>query len=229
MFKSLITLAALIFAAAPALAQQTSAEQAEAFVQENARGVIGTLQALEEGERELDSVREEFRRRIDELADVERVTNFVLGRYRRTASRDELEAFRETFREYAISVYETELTNYAGQTLTVTGSVTRSPGDYVVRSEVSGGPQGKTYDVNWRVLEEDGELQVLDAQVFGIWLAQTQREQILSIIGNNRGDVSAATQALNERLNQSEAETAQAPTASPSEETESGSEPESRD
>ena len=210
MLRLLLTAAALMFTAS-ASAQDADAEQAEAFVQENARAIIDTLQALEAGERDLDAVRAEFRSRIDELADVERVTNFVLGRYRRTASQEALEEFRETFREYAISVYETELTNYAGQTLTVTGSVTRRPGDYVVRSEVTGGPQDRTYDVNWRVLEDDGELQVVDAQVFGVWLAQTQREQILSIIGNNRGHVSAATQALNERLADSDAETAEAP------------------
>ncbi len=210
MLRSILAAAALLIAPAAA-AQSTDAEQAETFVQNNARAVIDTLQALEEGERALEAVREEFRSRIDELADVERITNFVLGRYRRTASQDELEAFRETFREYAISVYETELTNYAGQTLSVTGSVTRRSGDYVVRSQVTGGPEGRTYDVNWRVLEQDGALQVVDVQVFGVWLAQTQREQILSIIGNNRGDVSAATRALNERLNDSDAETADAP------------------
>lgn len=207
MLRALIACLAVLISA-PAFALESSADEAEQFVQTNAEAVIDTLQALEEGERELEAVREEFRERIDTLADVERITNFVLGRYRRTASEETLAAFRETFREYAISVYETELTNYAGQTLTVTGSVTRSPGDYVVRSEVSGGPQGETYEVNWRVLERDGALQVLDAQVFGIWLAQTQREQILSIIGDNRGDVSAATQALEERLDDSEARTA---------------------
>jgi phospholipid transport system substrate-binding protein len=207
MIRLILAAAALMFSTA-AVAQDTTAEDAEAFVQENARSVIETLQALQEGDRDLAEVREEFRSRIDDLADVERITNFVLGRYRRTASEEELADFRETFREYAISVYETELTNYAGQTLTVTGSVTRSPGDYVVRSEVTGGPEGRTYEVNWRVLEEDGELQVLDAQVFGVWLAQTQREQILSIIGNNRGQVSAATEALIDRLDRSEAQTA---------------------
>jgi len=213
MFKSVLAAAALILTGA-ASAQDTSASEAEAFVESNAQRVIETLQALQAGERDLDEVRAEFRDRIDRLADVERITNFVLGRYRRTASEEDLAAFRETFREYAISVYETELTNYAGQTLSVTGSVTRSPGDYVVRSEVTGGPDGRTYDVNWRVLESDGELQVLDAQVFGVWLAQTQREQILSIIGNNRGQVSAATEALNDRLQNSGTQTADAPQGS---------------
>jgi len=199
MLKVLISAFALAFAAPMALAQSTTAEDAEAFVQTQANQVIETLSALESGERDLASVRQEFRDRIDELADVERVSNFVLGRYRRTASEDVLSEFRTAFRNYAISVYESELSAYAGQQLEVTDSVTRREGDYVVRSRVFGGPQGEEFDVNWRILETDGELKAVDVEVLGVWLAQTQREQILSVIGDNGGDVSAATEMLRNR------------------------------
>ena len=199
MLKVLISAFALALAAPMALAQSTTAEDAEAFVQIQANQVIETLSALESGERDLASVRQEFRDRIDELADVERISNFVLGRYRRTASEDVLSEFRTAFRNYAISVYESELSAYAGQQLEVTDSVTRREGDYVVRSRVFGGPQGEEFDVNWRILETDGELKAVDVEVLGVWLAQTQREQIVSVIGDHGGDVSAATEMLRNR------------------------------
>ncbi|MGX6648369.1 MlaC/ttg2D family ABC transporter substrate-binding protein [Maricaulaceae bacterium MS644] len=186
---------------APVLAQSAAAQDAESFVSENAQEVISSLQELESGEVQLDTVREDFRERIQRLADLERITNFVLGRYRRTASEEQLTEFRDTFREYAFSVYENELNNYAGQTLEVTRTITRRDGDYIVESDVTGGPDGRTYEVNWRVLRnESGDLQVVDVQVMGIWLAQTQRDQIISVIGNNRGDVSAATELLRSKL-----------------------------
>ena len=198
---ALTVLSAFAVLTAPVFGQ-ASAQDAEAFVSENAQEVISSLQALDAGERQLDAVRADFRDKVQSLADVDRITNFVLGRYRRTADEAQLSEFRDTFREYAFSVYENELTNYAGQTLDVTGSVTRSPGDYIVETVVTGGPEGREYDVNWRVLENDsGDLQVVDVQVMGIWLAQTQREQITSVIGNNRGDVSAATDLLRSKLN----------------------------
>jgi phospholipid transport system substrate-binding protein len=197
---ALTALAALGLWTAPALAQ-TGAQDAEAFISQNAHGVITSLQALESGEVQLEAVRDDFRARIQTLADVDRITNFVLGRYRRTASEAQLADFQATFREYAFSVYENELNNYAGQTLDVTRSITRSPGDYIVETEVTGGPEGGTYEVNWRVVEnESGGLQVVDVQVMGIWLAQTQRDQIISVIGNARGDVSAATALLRSKL-----------------------------
>lgn len=194
-FGALVVLTAPVFG-------QASAQNAERFVAENAQDVISTLRELDQGETQLDAVREQFRDKVQSLADVDRITNFVLGRYRRTADEQALSTFRDTFREYAFSVYENELTNYAGQELEVTGSVTRRPGDFIVETKVTGGPEGREYDVNWRVLESDGgDLQVVDVQVMGIWLAQTQREQITSVIGNARGDVSAATELLQSKLN----------------------------
>ena len=200
MMKTLISAFALALAAPAALlAQSTTADDAEAFVQTQANQVIETLTELKEGQTDLASVRQDFRNRIDALADVDRISNFVLGRYRRTASEADLNAFRTAFRNYAIGVYESELSAYAGQQLEVTGSVTRNPGDYIVRSRVFGGPEGQEYDVNWRILDTNGDLKAVDVEVLGVWLAQTQREQILSVIGDHGGDVNAATEMLRNR------------------------------
>jgi len=197
-----LAFAAALFAAVTAFTGSAAARQdaqaAEAFVQQNAQDVIDSLRAYRSGERDLDVVKAEFRDRIEALTDVERVTNFVLGRYRRTGDADDIAEFREVFREFAISIYENELTGYAGQTLEVTGSVQRSEDDYIVRSVVRGGEN--PIEVNWRVLETDDGMRVVDVQVERVWLAQTQREQITSIIGDNNGDVSAATRALRERM-----------------------------
>lgn len=194
---SLAAAFALFILAQPSHAQ--SADEAEAFVQREAQEVINALQAFHDGELDEETLKRNFRDRIDMLADVPRITNFVLGRYRRGADEAVLEEFRTVFREFAINVYERELGNYAGQTLEVTGSVTRSQGDFIVRSTVRGNANGEDVAVNWRVMSTDGTMKVVDAEVMGVWLAQTQREEITSIIGNARGDIGAATRALRQR------------------------------
>ncbi|WP_429911947.1 MlaC/ttg2D family ABC transporter substrate-binding protein [Glycocaulis sp.] len=194
---SLAAAFALLTFAQPSHAQ--SAGEAEAFVQREAQEVINALQAFHDGELDEETLKRNFRDRIDMLADVPRITHFVLGRYRRGADEAELEEFRTVFREFAINVYERELGNYAGQTLEVTGSVTRSQGDFIVRSTVRGNGNGEDVPVNWRVMSGDDGMKVVDAEVMGVWLAQTQREEITSIIGNARGDISAATRALRQR------------------------------
>lgn len=181
----------------PAAAQ--TASDAEAFVQREAQQVIDALQAFHDGELDEATLRRNFRDRVDQLADVPRITRFVLGRYRRGADEAQLEEFQTVFRQFAISVYEHELGNYAGQTLDVTGSVTRAPGDFIVRSTVRANGSGEDVPVNWRVMSGDNGLRVLDAEVMGVWLAQTQRDEITSIIGNAGGDISAATRALRQR------------------------------
>jgi phospholipid transport system substrate-binding protein len=199
MTRILFAFCLLIFTASAHASQSTPAD-AERFVQENARSVIASLEDLAAGERDIDSVRAEFRARIDALIDLERITNMVLGRYRRTAPEEDVDEFREVFREYAASVYESELTSYTGQQFEVTGSIERRQGDYIVQSRVYGGDSGQEFRVNWRVMENRaGELRVVDAEVAGVWLALTQREQITGIIGNNRGDVTAATRVLRDR------------------------------
>lgn len=181
----------------PAAAQ--TASDAEAFVQREAQQVIDALQAFHDGELDEATLRRNFRDRVDQLADVPRITRFVLGRYRRGADEAQLEEFQTVFRQFAISVYEHELGNYAGQTLDVTGSVTRAPGDFIVRSTMRANGSGEDVPVNWRVMSGDDGLRVLDAEVMGVWLAQTQRDEITSIIGNAGGDISAATRALRQR------------------------------
>ena len=192
-------LAALLLLALSGHAFAQSASEAEAFVQREAQEVINALQAFRDGELDEATLRRNFRDRVDQLADVPRITGFVLGRFRRGADEAELEEFRTVFREFAINVYERELGNYAGQTLDVTGSVTRAPGDFIVRSTVRARGNGEDVAVNWRVMSGDNGLRVVDAEVMGVWLAQTQREEITSIIGNAGGDISAATRALRQR------------------------------
>lgn len=184
----------------PVNASPQSASEAEAFVQREAQAVIDALQAFHEGELDEATLRRNFRDRVDSLADVPRITHFVLGRYRRGADAAELEEFTTVFREFAINVYERELGNYAGQTLEVNGSVTRAAGDFIVRSTVRANGNGEDVPVNWRVMSGYNGLRVVDAEVMGVWLAQTQRDEITSIIGNARGDITAATRTLRERM-----------------------------
>lgn len=185
-----------LFASAAAYADTA----AETFVTQKANEA---LQILNESDIPLQDKKARFRALVDEVADVPRITRFVLGRYSRGLDQAELAAFSEAFRSYAIGVYEERLGDYAGETLEVTGSTERAPGDVVVHTQIAGGNQGEPLPVNWRVLTNDaGEMRVVDVEVYGVWLAINQREEIVGIIENNRGQVAAATQALRSKLNE---------------------------
>jgi phospholipid transport system substrate-binding protein len=191
-------LAIMISSAGAATADQS----AEAFVEANANEV---LRVLNDNTVTLPEKKERFRTLVEEIADVPRITRFVLGRYARGLDPREMEAFSSVFRRYAISVYESRLGDYAGETLTVTGSTDRAPGDSIVHTEVTGGSQEQALPVNWRVLTTpEGQHKVVDVEVYGVWLAINQRDEIVSIIQNAGGRVSAATEALQGKLDELE-------------------------
>jgi phospholipid transport system substrate-binding protein len=183
-----LTSAALV-AAAPVLAQAVRSHgdpQAEAFVQAEASRV---LQVLSEKDMTLSAKKKVFRTLIDEVADVPRITSFVLGRYRRVITPAQYDDFASAFRAYADNVYESRLNQYSGQTLKVTGSIVRQPGDVVVTSDVVA-PNGAKTAVNWRVIRgSDGRFRAVDVQVAGVWLAITEQQDFVSTLDNNNGDV----------------------------------------
>jgi len=137
-----------------------------------------------------------FRQTVDEVVDVPRVTNFVLGKYARTITPAQRQEFATVFRRYAESVYENRIGDYRGQTLAVTGSVVRKPGDVVVSSTVIRAKPAPPLPIAWRVLGAGGGWKVVDVQVRGVWLAITQQQDFVSTIDQAHGDVGALTAEL---------------------------------
>ena len=182
---------AVIFSAFMLTAVAQADEAAEVYVEENANQVLETL-----NNPELDAAArtEAFSRYMDKFTDLERVSNFVIGKYARRFSERDLERYRDAFREYALTVYETELDRYRGERVDVTGSVDRSERDTIVNTVIRR-QDGQDMDVRWRVLEDDGAFQVVDValNIDGnlLWLAIEQRAQFLALLDRTNGSADA--------------------------------------
>jgi phospholipid transport system substrate-binding protein len=184
--------------AASAAAQPTrqhAAPTAEAFVQSEA---TKALSILRDSSMSLSAKKEAFYTFINQVADVPKITDFVLGRYRRSLTPAQYSAFAEAFRAYADSVYETRLADYRGQGLSVTGSIARTPDDVVVTSVITGeGASGPSSVVNWRVLRgADGRWHVVDVQAQGVWLAIVEQQDFASTLANHNGDIGVLIRQL---------------------------------
>lgn len=177
---------AALGAAAPSLAQSAREPAAEQFVQSGAQKVIAVLadHSLSDAQKQAT-----FHRAIDELADVPKITNFVLGKYARAITPAQRAQFAPAFRAYAEGVYRNRLNDYHGETLRVTGSTVRKPGDVIVNTQVTGGQLSEPVLVSWRVLGAGGAWKVVDVQFKGIWLAITQQQDFVSTIDNAHGDI----------------------------------------
>jgi phospholipid transport system substrate-binding protein len=181
--------------AAAEAGRQHAAPAAEAFVQSEANKA---LTILRDSSMSLGAKKEAFYAFINQVADVPKITDFVLGRYRRSLTPAQYSAFAEAFRAYADSVYETRLSDYHGQGLNVTGSVARTPDDVVVSSVITGaGASGASSVVNWRVLRgPDGRWHVVDVQAQGVWLAIVEQQDFASTLANHNGDISVLIHQL---------------------------------
>lgn len=176
----------VLWQATPGLAQASRSPQAEQFVQVKAQRVIGVL--ADKGQN-VAQKKATFHAAIDDLADVPKITNFVLGKYARTITPDQRQRFSAAFRVYAEGVYQNRIDDYHGETLKVTGSTVRKPGDVIVNTVISGGQVGQPVPVAWRVMGGGASWKVVDVQFKGVWLAITQQQDFVSTIDNAGGNV----------------------------------------
>lgn len=171
---------------------------AEAYVQANVQ--IG-LALLNNHTESTDQKREHFEHFILGLTDMKRIANFTLGQYKRTATPQEQEAFAAAFQNYAVAVYQSYFAKYSGQTLRVTGSQQRAPGDTIVTTQLID-PNDKSgqqpLEVDFRVLSDAGRLVVIDFSVAGIWLALEERDQFSAFLGQNNGSIPTLISHLRE-------------------------------
>jgi phospholipid transport system substrate-binding protein len=184
---------------AAAFAQAPRDAGAEQFVQTQAQRVISVLS--NKSQSTPDKIRI-FRGIVDEIADVPRITSFVLGKYARTITPAQRDRFAVVFRQFAQNVYESRLGDFHGETVKVTGSVVRKPGDVVVATSISGGKLTQPVEASWRVLGSGSSWKVVDVQVSGIWLAITQQQDFVSTIDNAGGNVDALIAQLEKQVAQ---------------------------
>jgi phospholipid transport system substrate-binding protein len=186
----LVALAAIV-GAAP-LAAAHAATPAEEFVQTN---VEKGLQILDSNASK-DEKRTEFRNFLLNLTDLKRIADYTLGPVRRTVSPADLAAFEEAFRDYAFAVYESEFTKYSGQTLKVTGSLQKSPDDYLVTTLLID-PHAQNgqepIEVDFRIFGTPGHFTVGDITVLGLDLAITEQADFTSFLAQHNNDVKALT------------------------------------
>ena len=179
-----------------------AANAAENFVNENIHRGLDIL-----NNRSLSAAqkREQFASFLLGLTDMRRIANFTLGQYRRTASPAVQDAFAAAFQTYATAVYQSYFAKYAGQTLKVTGSTERAPGDFIVATSLidPNDHSGQApLEGDFRVRTDSGKPVVVDFSVAGIWLALEERDQFTAFLGQNNGNVKELIAHLGELAKQ---------------------------
>ena len=186
-------LALVAVPASPQATRNHGDPSAEAFVQTQASRAISILNDHGAGS---SAKSQAFYSFVNEVADVPRITNFVLGRYRRQITPAQYQQFADVFRDYADNIYESRLGDYHGENLRVTGSLVHAPGDVVVSTQVAGGDFKGQPVVNWRVIQGPAGWKVVDVQAQGVWLAVVEQQDFTSTLANANGDINVLINQL---------------------------------
>ena len=186
----------LILLLAGPFAQARAASDPGAFVGEFADKAIALVsdESVTKPER-----REKFADLVKTYFDMPGIGRFLLGRYWRTASEAEQEAYLQAFTENMIYTYSRRFDEYGGQKLVIDG--TREDGRFnIVSSRIVAPNSGEQYRLDWRVMEEGGSFKIVDIVIEGVSMSVTQRQEYASVIQSNGGKVQALIDALNRQM-----------------------------
>ena len=142
-----------------------------------------------------DQRRERFAAFLLGLTDVKRVALFMLGRYAADAPQIDLDGYIAAYQDYVTAMYQSYFALYSGQSLHVTSSRERAPGDFVVATNMVGSGSAPL-QIDFRVRTDGAKPLLLDVGVAGVWLALAQRDEFLSVLAQNNGDIKALTTHL---------------------------------
>lgn len=169
-----------------------AANPAEAFVSGN---IQSGFDILNDKSLSVTQRRERFAAFVIGLTDMKRVALFLLGRYAAGAAQSDLDAYYAAHQDYVLAVYQSYFARYAGQSLHVISSRERAPGDYVVTTNMTGA-NSTPLEIDFRVRTDGAKPVMVDIGVAGIWLALAQRDEFLSVLAQNNGNISALTTHL---------------------------------
>jgi phospholipid transport system substrate-binding protein len=172
-----------------------AASPAETFVSDN---IQRGLQILNTRGPQRASQFETF---LEGLTDINRIGRFTLGAARHAASAEDVAAFDAAFRNYAVAVYQSRLSGYAGQTLKVTGSTQNQPGDFTVMTvmvDPAAAQSQQPLAVGFRVVTEQGRMVVIDVSVAGVWLSIEERDQFSAFLSQHNASIPALVTHLNQ-------------------------------
>lgn len=202
----IVASADLLAIAPPAWAQSNSGQSAaESFVRSDLqRGMVILNNRSLSG----DDRRAQLREYLTSFIDIRHIAIFTLGPMRQYAKPAQLDEFVDAFRNYAVAAYESQLSNYSGQYLRITGSIQTAPDNYIVKTvlvDPNGGSnrQDDPIEVDIRVANDNGRYAVTDLGIAGIWLALEKRDQFTAYLENDNGDFDALIvhlKVLTERL-----------------------------
>lgn len=193
--------AAVLPAQAPAQVPIQSAAPSEAAAKALIDGMAGdAISVLSAPGRSDAQIADKFHQILKQNFDIPGISRFVLGRFWRSATPEQLAEYETLFEDYVVGIYANRFKQYSGETVSVIGS--RVDGDNIIVSStinLTGG--AKPVLVEWKVSNDDaGKPRVEDVIIEQVSMSITQRSEFSTIIQNGNGKVDVLLSQLRAKV-----------------------------
>ena len=137
-----------------------------------------------------------------ENVDINALGLYTLGELRKSAEKQDVIKYQETFKRYFLKSLTSRLTDYSSSKFEVVGVEQKSSNYTIVSSKIipeDGNPEIK---IDWRIYTKNPDKPLIrDLIVEGLSLARTQKEEFASILSSNNNNIKILILKLEEFAN----------------------------
>ena len=143
-----------------------------------------------------------FRALLQANFDLPRITRFVLGRYVRSATPEQMTEFTTLYEDLMTLTYARLFASYAGESFTVLREAGDPGSRYsLVLGQIGLPSGGAPIALDWQILtSDDGSHRVVDLKVEGVSLAIAQRDEFTAVLDRNGGNIDALLDEIRGRI-----------------------------
>lgn len=139
-----------------------------------------------------------FREVFLKATDINKIARFTLGRYARSASKEQLAAFTKAFTDNVILTWADRFDGYAGESVKFQ-STRQDKNDFYVTSMLDVPNTENDIEVIWRINAKNDNLKLVDLVVEGVSMIMSYRNEYSSVLQQSGGDLQTLINLLDQK------------------------------
>ena len=140
---------------------------------------------------------EKLKQIAEDTVDIEGISLYSLGIYRKQISNEQLIEYKKVFRSYFLKSFSSRLAEYTNPEIDVYAKKKINANYTIVHSKLIGTETRPEVKIDWRVYTKNPDnLLIRDLIIEGLSLARTQKEEFSSIINSNNENIEALIKNL---------------------------------
>ena len=178
----------LLAALMPRIVFASADEKAVLFVKELTDNVITNVLESKENQTKKE---EDFKKYFTQALDLPAIGRFVLGRYWRSADKEQRDEFVQVFMDATTKSWGDRFNLYTGQKLEFLGSrlMNNNPDQIYVDSKIM--DKKSPVEVIWRLQKKKDSYKIIDIIIENVSMALTYRNEYNAFLQSHNGDINA--------------------------------------